>query len=54
MGVERWEGKRSESIYEIEIDSQTANQACGCQGGERARGMDWEFGFGRYKPLCLE
>ena len=29
-------------------------QTCGCQGGEGGSGMDWEFGFNRYKLLPLE
>ena len=31
------------------------DQTCGCQGGRRGRrGMDWEFGAGRYNLLHLE
>ena len=29
-------------------------QTCGCQGGERGAGMDWEFGVNRCKLLHLE
>ena len=28
-------------------------QTCGCQGVRRGNGMDWEFGVGRCKLLCL-
>ena len=29
-------------------------ETCGCQGGEGASGMEWEFGVRRYKLLYLE
>jgi len=29
-------------------------QSCGCQEGGEGRGMDWEFGVSRRKPLHLE
>ena len=29
-------------------------QICGCQGGGRGSGMDWEFGVNRCKLLHLE
>ena len=29
-------------------------QTCGCQGGGRGSGMDWEFGVRKCKLLCLE
>ena len=29
-------------------------QTCGCQGGGRGNGMDWEFGDSRCKLLHLE
>ena len=28
-------------------------QTCGCHGGESGEGMDWEFGAGRCKLLCI-
>ena len=29
-------------------------QTCGCQGRQAMRGMNWEFGVGRYKLLRTE
>ena len=29
-------------------------QTCGCQGGGRGSGMDWEFGVSRCKLLHFE
>ena len=29
-------------------------QTCGCQGGRRRSGMDWEFGVSRCKLLHLQ
>ena len=29
-------------------------QICGCQGLGSARGMEWEVGISRYKPLYIE
>ena len=29
-------------------------QTCGCQGGGKGSGMDWDFGVSRYKLLHLE
>ena len=29
-------------------------QSCGCQGGGRGSGMDWEYGVNRCKLLPLE
>ena len=31
-----------------------AEQTCGCQGEEEGRGMNWESGVSRCKPLHLE
>ena len=53
-------------IFEIEYMAQTnlssekkqtyghRKQTCGCQGGGRGSGMDWEFGVNGCKSLPLE
>ena len=50
MYVESKKNGTDEPIYKAETDSLT----CGCQGGGRRSGMDWEFGVSRCKLLHLE
>ena len=42
----------SEPIYAKETHG-PGEETCGCQGGGRGSGMDWEFGVSRRKLLHL-
>ena len=43
-----------EPIYRTETDSQTWQKTCGCQGGEKGGGINWDLGVNGCKLLYLE
>ena len=44
----------NEPIYKKEKTHGHGGQTCGCRGGERGRGMDWEFGVSRCKQFGVD